>query len=94
MFLYRRKETIWAKTEDLKTIYLNVLPVHDDKYIKTKIKANGNKAYTNFVGLNVLKDNIECEYFTDISINYLLVYNKNYYLQVFLDNFACKIKNK
>ena len=37
---------------------------------------------------------MECEYFTVISIDCLLVYDNKYYLQVYLDNCANKIANK
>ena len=38
-----------------------------------------DKVYTNICGLKLPKDDIECESFTLISINSLLVYeNKNY----------------
>ena len=42
----------------------------------------------------VLEDDIECESFTVISIDSLLVYENKYYLQVYLDNCAYKIVNK
>ena len=50
--------------------------------------------YTNFRGLDVPEDDIECESFTVISINFLLVYKNKYYLLVYLDNCAYKIVNK
>ena len=40
------------------------------------------------------EDDIECESFTVISIDSLLVYENKYYLQVYLDNCAYKIANK
>ena len=40
------------------------------------------------------KDDAECECFTVISIDSLLVYENKYYLQVYLDNRAYKIANK
>ena len=40
------------------------------------------------------EDDIEFEYFTVISIAFLLVYRSKYYLQVYLDNCAYKISNK
>ena len=40
------------------------------------------------------EDGIECESFTVISIDSLLVYENKYYLQVYLDNCAYKISNK
>ena len=78
------------KIEDLKNIELNALPAYDDWHIKTKIRAYGDKVYTNFRGLNVPKDGTECESFTVISIDSLLVYENKYYLQVYLDNGASK----
>ena len=40
------------------------------------------------------EDHIECESFTIISIDSLLVYDIKYYLQVYLDNCAYKIVSK
>ena len=42
----------------------------------------------------MLEDDIECESFTVIYIDSLLVYNQKYYLQVFLNNCAYKFVNK
>ena len=39
-------------TEDVKNIGLNVLPVYDNRYIKTKITKYGHQLCTNFCGLN------------------------------------------
>ena len=50
--------------------------------------------YTNFRSLNVPEDDIECESFTVISVDSLLVYNKKYYLQVCLENCAYKTVKK
>ena len=61
---------------------------------KTKIRTYGDKVYTNFRSLNVPEDDIECESFTDISIDSLLVHDKIYYPQVYLDQCAYKIVNK
>ena len=92
--LLEKYKAIQTKIEDLKNIRLNTLPVYDDRYIKTKIKSFGDKVYTNFCGLSVPKDDIECESFTVISIDSLLVYDNKYYLQVYLDNWVYKIVNK
>ena len=53
-----------------------------------------NKVYTNFRSLNVPENDIECESFTVISIDSLLVYTNKYYLQVYLDNFGYEIIDK
>ena len=73
--LLQKYKSIWTKIEDLKNIDLNDLPVYDDRYIKTQIKTYFYKVYTNFCSLNVLEDDIECEFVTVISTDYLLVYD-------------------
>ena len=87
-------KAICTKIENLQNIALNALPVYDDRYIKTKIRTSGDNVYTNFRGLNVPEDDIECEFFTVISIDSLLVYEDKYYLQVYLVNCTYKIANK
>ena len=72
--LLQKYKSIWTKIEDLKNIDLNDLPVYDDRYIKTQIKTYFDKVYTNFCALNVLEDDIECEFVTVISTDYLLIY--------------------
>ena len=63
-------------------------------YIKTKIRTYCHNVYTNFHDLNVAEDNIECESFTVISIDSLLVYENKYCLEVQLDNGAYRTVNK
>ena len=92
--LLEKYKAIWTRIEDFKNIKLNALPVYDDRYIKTKIRTFGDKVYTNFRGLNVPEDDIQCGSFTIFSIDSLLVYNKKYYLQVYLGNCAYEIVNK
>ena len=92
--LLEKYKVMWTKIEDLKYIELNALPVYDDIHIKTKIRTYADKVYTDFRGLNVPEDDIECEFFTIISIESLLVYKNKYYLLVYLDNCAYKIVNK
>ena len=92
--MLEKYQAIWTKIEDLKNIELNALPAYDDRYTKSKIRTYGDKIYTNFRGLNVPEDDIECESFTAISIDSLLVYENKYYLQVYLDNCDYKIVNK
>ena len=92
--LLEKYKTIWTKIEDIISIELNILPVYNEIYIKTKIRTYGYNVYTNFRSLNVPEDDIECESFKVISIDSLLVYESKYYLLVYLDNCAYKIENK
>lgn len=73
---------------------LDALPVCNDKYIKTKIITYGDKVYANFCGLYVPQDGIECAFFTVISIESILVYDKKCYIQLYLDNCTNKIVDK
>ena len=53
-----------------------------------------DRVYTISRNLNVLEDDIEGESYTVISIDFLLIYDKKFYLQVYLDNYAYKTVNK
>ena len=79
--LLEKYKIIWATTEDLQNIELNALPVYDDRYIKSKIKTYCNKVYSNFRGLNVPEDDIECKLFR-VSLSVLYLYTKT--------NITCK----
>ena len=71
---------IWTKIKDSNNIKLNALRDIKIRYMKTKIKTYDDKVYTNFLDSNVPEDDIEYESFIVIYINYLLVYDKKYYL--------------
>ena len=75
----------------LKNVELNVLSVYDGRSIKIKIWRNGNNVYTNFCGLYASEDSVECESFTTFSIDYILVYEKKYCLEVCLILFNTQI---
>ena len=92
--LLEQYKGIWTKIEDFKKHELNHLLVYDDRYRENKIRTYSDKVYTNFHGLNVSEDDIECESFTVTSIGSLLVYGSKYYLQVFLENCDQKTVNK
>ena len=77
-------KAIWAKIKDLSNIELNALPVYDDRYVKIKIRAFGDKVFTYLCGLNMAEDDIQCESFTLISTDSSLVYQNKYYLQACL----------
>ena len=69
-----------TKIKHIKNVELEALPVYDVRYIKIRIRTYGNQVYANFCNLNVLEDGAECESFTIISADFLLVYEQKYYL--------------
>ena len=91
--LLKSYKTIWTNIEDLQNIDLDALPVCDDRYIRTNIRAYGNKVYLNFHDSNLPEENIECESFTVISIDSLLV-SKKYNPQEYLHNWASEAVDK
>ena len=66
---------------------MKVLPVYDYRYLKTIIRAYGDKVYTNFQGLNVPEDEIECE-------SYIHFYRFFYSFIDYLNSCAYKIADK
>ena len=81
--LSEKFKAIWFKIEDLKNIDIIFLPVYDD--IKTKLITYGNRVYTNFRWLIVPEDNIECAYFTVISIDLYIYKIVNKQMTDYLD---------
>ena len=79
--LSQNYKTFWTKIEDLKNTELNALPVYHDRYIKTKRRTYGDKFYANYCASNMPEYDIECDSFTVISFDSLLVYENNYYLK-------------
>ena len=65
--LLKKYKTIWTKVEDLQNTELNTLSVYDNRYVKSKTRTYGDKVQTNFLGLNVQEDDIECKSFIVIS---------------------------
>ena len=87
-------EAIWTKIKDLQNIEFKAFVVYNDRYIKTKIRTDGNKVYISFRNSNVRENGVECESVTTISADFLLFYEKEYYLEAYLDNCIFKIINK
>ena len=87
-------ETLCAKIEGSKNIELSALPVYDERSINTEIRKNGDNVYSIFCSLYVPEDGIECESLPIISIDYLLFYENNYCLQVYLNNFPLQTNNR
>ena len=73
--LLEKYKTIWTKIEGLLNVKLSNLPVYNDTYIKAKIRIYGDKVYTNFRGLNVPEDGVECESLTILILYLFMITN-------------------
>ena len=70
---------IWNKIKSLIKKWLNSEPVHNKKYIKTKIKIYNDKVYTNFQHNKIPKDNEYCACLSVILLDSIFVNsNKEY----------------
>ena len=56
---------------------LSVFPVYVDRYIKTKTRIYTNKVCTNFRGLNVWENYIECDFLQSFLLNLCLYMKAN-----------------
>ena len=81
---------IWEKVEKLMRIDFEskVVYGHDDKYVKTKIKADTGSMITNFHNKKMSKEKASCKCLSIIMIDSDVNANKKYYSQTFLEE--CK----
>ena len=89
--LLEKYKAVCTKIEDLKSIYLNALPVYHDRSMQTKIRTYNDKVFTNLRGFHELEFDIKCYSFIATCIESL---KTRYYLQLYLNNCAYKIANK
>ena len=81
---------IWEKVEKLMRIDFESKVVYgdDDKYVKTKIKADAGSMITNFHNKKMSKEKASCKCLSTIMIDSDVNANKKYYPQTFLEE--CK----
>ena len=72
--LLEKYKVVWTKIEDLKSIYLNALPVYHDRSIQTKIRTYNGEVFTNLCGFRMLEIDIKCDSFIVTCIDSFLVF--------------------
>ena len=93
--ILKKYSEIWNKIKSLIKKDFNSEPVYNDKYIKIKIKTYNNKVYANFQLNKIPKDNEYCAGLSVISLDSTFVNSdKEYYLQVLLEECKYAIENK
>ena len=73
-------------------IKLHSIPVYDEKYMKAKVREFNSVIKTNFLGDEILKENVHCTCIACITIDSVVRMEKKNYPQVYLEE--CKYKMK
>ena len=83
---------IWDKIKGALSIKFHSTPVHDEKYIKTKVKKLSGVIKANFLGDEVPNENEHYTCIACITIDSVMRMEKKKYLQLYLDKCKYKIK--
>ena len=93
----KRYKKIWEKAGNLLNIEFDSEPLYGDldKYIKTKVKAHGDRVNTIFQGQKVPKENASYKCILLIMLDSVIRVNKKYYPETLLEECKYAIrKNK
>ena len=69
-------------------------PVYNEKYLKTKVKSYNENTNTNFHDNKIPKEGSEFICLSVILIDSVFKTGKNYYAQVFLEEYKCVVKKR
>ena len=92
--MYIKCNSIWNKIKELLGVKFYSDPIHDDKYIKTKVKTFSHVVNTFFSGDEIPKERVACICISCISIDSVLKLDRKYYPQVYLKQCKYKVKKK
>ena len=90
--VWEKYKKIWCLIKNKLGIKFHSSPVHDKKYIKTKVKEYDGVIKTNFLGNDVPKENKHYTCIACITIDSVMRMAKKNYLQVYLEECKYKIK--
>ena len=85
---------IWEKVKNIIKKGFDSEPVYNEKYVKAKIKSYNGKISTNFHNNKIPKEGSQFICLLVILINSVFRTNKNYYPQVFLEEYKYVFKEK
>ena len=90
--VWEKYEQIWDAIKNKLKIKFHSLPVHDKKYLKTKVREYDGVIKTNFLGNDVPKENMHYTCIACITIDSVMRMEKKNYPQVYLEECKYKIK--
>ena len=85
---------IWDLIKNKLEINFHSAPVHDEKYLKTKVKEYEGMIKTNFLNNSMLKENMVYTSIACITIGSVMKTDKKYFPQVYLEECKYRLKKK
>ena len=82
--LLEKYNEIWRKVKSSIKKEFDIEPIYNEKYLKPKLKCFNGKTITNFHDNKILKEGSQFVCLSVISIVFLFITHKTYYLQVSL----------
>ena len=92
--VYLKYNKIWNKIKKLLNIKFHSQPIHDDRYMKTKVKVFDEAIKTHFSDNKVLKEKSHYIGIAAICIDSVLKKERKNYPQVYLEQCKYKIKRR
>ena len=92
--LLEKYNEIWEKVKNSLKKEFDSEPVYNEKYLKAKIKSYNGKINTNFLDNKIPKESSQFICLSVILIDSVFRTNKNYYPQVFLEEYKYVVKEK
>ena len=92
--LLEKYNQIWEIFKSSLKKEFNSEPVYNEKYLKTEKNSYNGKINTNFSNNKIPKEDSQYIYLSVILIDSVSRTGKNYYLQVFLEECKCVVKEK
>ena len=83
---------IWEKIQEKLSIKFHNKPAYDQRYIKAKVREFDGKIKTNFLGNEILKENVHYACIVCITIDSVMKIEKKNYPQVYLEKCKYKVK--
>ena len=85
---------IWKKIKRLIGVEFDSQPLHDGKYIKTRVKTFEDKVITKFTDNEILKENTHYSCIAAICVDSVIKLEKENYPQVNLEQCKFRLKKK
>ena len=90
--MWDKYDKIWNMIKDKVGVTFHSEPVHEYKYLRTKVREFDGVIKTNFLGSFAPKENMHCTCIACVTIDSIMRMDKKYFPQVYLEECKYKIK--